>query len=52
MKADDFEIFIDPSYYDLWCLKPKTCRNFDLTLHFTHRREAEHALATILEWFK
>ena len=52
LTAEDFEIFIDPSYYDMWCLKPKKSRNFDLTLHFSNEREANHALYTILEWFK
>lgn len=52
MKPEDFEIFLDPSYYDMWCLKPKTCRDFNLTLHFNTREQAVHALQVILEWKK
>ena len=52
MKSIEFEIFLDPSYYDMWCLKPKTSKDFDLTLHFSTQEQAIHAMRVILEWYK
>lgn len=52
LTKDDFQIFSDPSYYGMWCLKPKKIRDFNYTIHFSDQRTAEHALEVILEWFK
>ena len=51
MKPEDFEIFLDPSYYDMWCLKPKASKDFNLTMHFTSNAQASHALAVMFHWF-
>lgn len=50
--AEDFEVFCDMSYYDMWCLKPKAVRDINLTLHFNTQKEAVHAMHVVLEWFK
>lgn len=50
MTKDDFEIFTDPCYFDMWCLKLKSSKDFNNTLHFTKENEARHALQTILNW--
>ena len=51
MTEGDFEIFIDPSYYDMWCLKPKASKDFRYTIHLMSKAHAEHTLAVMLHWF-
>ena len=50
MKPQDFEIFSDHSYFDMWCLKPKKSKSFEDTLHFMKKTEALHALQTVCIW--
>ena len=51
MTEKDFEVFVDPTYFDMWCLKPKKSKSFNDTLHFIREQEARHALQTILRWY-
>ena len=50
MKPQDFEIFYDSAYFDMLCLKPKSSKSFEDTLHFATKAEALHALQTICIW--
>lgn len=45
-----FEIFNDPAYYDMWCLRKADNKSFNHTLHFNKKEEAEHAQAVIERW--
>ena len=46
----DFEIFSDPSYFDMWALRPTGVKDFNLTLHFSTRSEAIVTSHVIAEW--
>ncbi|MEP3669329.1 MAG: hypothetical protein ABJN42_21635 [Roseibium sp.] len=46
----DFEIFCDPSYYDMWCLRPKGSRDFNATVHFGTEVEAKRASEALVTW--
>ncbi len=37
---NEYEIFCDPSYYDMWCVKKIKDRNFNNTKHFITENEA------------
>ena len=50
MKPTDFEIFVDPAYWDMWCLRKTSDKSFNNTLHFVKKTEALHALQTICIW--
>ena len=47
-----FEIFSDPLHYDMWCLRHKGDRDFNMTLHFNTKDHAEHARAVVQKWMK
>ncbi len=49
---ENFEVFCDGSYYDMWCVRPKGSKDFNSTLHFTKERDAIHASHTIAGWMK
>lgn len=40
---DNYELFCDVSYYDMWCVRCKTDRRFDspLSFHFMKKTDAE-----------
>ena len=40
---EQFEIFEDTSYYEMWCLRVNGDKNFANTLHFSTRAEATYA---------
>lgn len=59
MKADeaaephpDFEVFSDPAYFDMWCLRPIGNRSFDETIHFNMRGDAVNASLVVAAWMK
>lgn len=39
-----WETFCDLSYYDMWAVRPVGMRDFNRTLHFAKREEAEFAV--------
>jgi len=45
------EMFLDPSYYDMWCVRPVEMRDFNQSLHFATEKEAGYAMQTIEKWF-
>ncbi len=47
----ELEVFSDSSYFDMWCVKQKDCKDFDLTIHFMDRVTATHAAQVIETWF-
>ena len=49
---DKLEMFIDPSYYDMWCVKPKKVKDFNLTLHFDTEKEAGYSKQVIEKWME
>lgn len=51
-KNDEkWEYFLDHSYYDMWCVRRKTERNFGQGFHVSDGAEAE-ALCDILNKYK
>lgn len=44
------EMFIDPAYYDMWCVKPVDMKDFGATLHFNTEKEAGYAKQSIEKW--
>lgn len=46
----EFEIFSDPSYYDMWALRPVGVRDFNNTLHFNTMKDAQFAAQVIGNW--
>lgn len=47
---ENFEVFVDISYYDMWCVRPKGSKDFNSTIHFISKQQAVHATHTIAEW--
>jgi hypothetical protein len=45
-----FENFLDPAYFDMWCLRVAGSKDLNKTLHFATTDEAHHAQALIKEW--
>ena len=50
MKPVDFEVFNDPSYFDMWAVRPRGVRDFNNTLHFPSERDARFAAQVIGNW--
>jgi len=48
--ASDFEVFSDPCYFDMWCLRPIGSRDFNATIHFGAVEEAQAAGDIIRTW--
>lgn len=48
----NLEVFIDPCYYDMWCVKPEHQKNFNATLHFDTEKEALFAKQCIEIWLQ
>ncbi len=48
--ADGFEVYIDPSYYDMWAVRPIGETEFIRTLHFAKKGEAISASYVIAFW--
>ena len=46
------EIFYDPCYFDMWCVRDSATKDFNMTLHFSSTEHAEHAKAVIEEWIR
>lgn len=38
---DGYEVFLDPAYYDMWCVRPVGSRDFNDTVHVVHREQAD-----------
>jgi hypothetical protein len=51
MKDTELEIFLDSAYYDMYCLRWIGDKQFESTIHFKTKEEAEHARFLILEWY-
>ncbi len=49
--AEGFEVFSDPTYWDMWCLRPVGATDFNDTIHFADRQSAVHASHVIVRWF-
>ena len=47
---DDYEVFSDPSYFDMWCLRPSGSKDFNLTMHFMNEKQANHASHVAAHW--
>ena len=47
-----YEIFQDPSYYDMYCVRAIDDRDFEHTLHFLKKEEALHAKEVLEIWTK
>jgi len=47
-----FEIFNDPCYFDMWCVRKTGDKDFDMTVHVMSKLQAEHAKRVIEEWVK
>lgn len=46
-RRDGFEMFSDPSYYDMICLRPEGSREFSNTVHVARHEHAEDLLSWI-----
>lgn len=51
-RIRELETFIDPCYYDMWCVKPKGMKEFNKALHFATEEEALYAKQCIEEWIE
>lgn len=51
MRHFELEVYHDPSYYDMWAVRPVGERNFTRILHFRSENEARWAAQTIKLWF-
>ena len=47
-----FEIYSDPCYFDMWCVRSAEDKRFVMSIHLTKRSDAEHAKCVIEEWVK
>lgn len=47
---ENFEIFEDPNYYDMWCVRRKGTKDFNDTIHFGSREQAIHASHVVAGW--
>lgn len=47
---DGFEVFSDPAYYDMWCLRPVGEKSFDQTIHFALLKDAVYASHVVAAW--
>lgn len=50
--ANEFDIFQDPNFFNLWCLRQKGEREFAMGIHFEKKVEAAHAESVIRELIK
>ncbi len=48
----ELEMFHDPSYYGMWCVRNKQDKSFNNTIHVMNKESAEHAVTLIEEWLK
>lgn len=46
---DDYEMFIDPCYYDMWAVRPIGNRNFNDAIHVVNEKEALRLIEFIRE---
>ena len=44
------EIFNDPCYFDMWCLRKKDDKDFTHTIHLSKKEDAENAKKVIELW--
>jgi len=46
---ENWEMFMDPSFYEMWAVRPKNDKNFDSPrlFHFTHEEDAKMFLELI-----
>jgi hypothetical protein len=46
---ENWEMFMDPSFYDMWAVRPKNDKAFDSPrlFHFTHKEDAEKFIELI-----
>lgn len=49
ITKNKFEIFLDASYYDMWCLRKIGCKDLDCTLHFYTQEDAQDALQFVVD---
>ncbi|WP_306147272.1 hypothetical protein [Roseibium sp. MMSF_3361] len=47
---EDFEVFSDPAYYDMWCLRPVGEKAFNQTIHFALLKDAVYASHVVAAW--
>ena len=47
----DIEVFNDPCYFDMWCVRCTEDRDFNATMHFLRQEQAHHAKAVLSHWF-
>jgi hypothetical protein len=47
-----FEIFNNPNYFDLWCVRKAGDKDFDMTIHVATKAQAEHIKNVAESWVK
>ena len=45
-----YETSQDPSYFNMWCVRPVGGKDFNLTLHFDSEEDANHAIKVLEAW--
>ena len=53
VKQEPFlEVFCDPSYFDMWCVRDVHDKDFNHTIHVNSKETANHAKLLIENWVK